>query len=395
MAKKPDTFQRDEDGKIIAGEPIRGWDTYYQAAVISYLNLWEELFEKAQEKNDFEFISALIRMRGMEDAGWDTFENTIEGIAGAYKAAKVLHGEQRLNIMLWAYGQVVEASDHYEIIANMVNIAGSEPYRAWNFPKKKAPTKKNPSAMRAQTPNEKILVIRALCKKFDLPDYSAPFSEVLDKELRNAIYHSDYSVYEGMVRIREGKVGFPVEYSQDETRKLLNEALALHEVIKKLYEGYIASYTEPKIIDVPLSFSHGQQMKAQVIVRENHGVIAMQEHPQKPGSWSFGRYVLGEQEKIRQGVFNLPESASVRINSVLDRISKYKARRWGKFIRTFHYNRGADMTDQVISVKEARKILGKEAVNLSDKELVKLIDDLDYIAKHLIRQYKDKNSSTV
>ena len=133
MSNKPDSLQRDEDGKLVANEPIRGWDSYYQAAVVRNLNLWEELFEKAQETSEFEFIAALIRMRGIEDAGWDTFENTIDGIAGAYKAARVLQGEQRLNIMLWAYGQVVEASDHYEIIANMVNIAGGEPYRGWNF----------------------------------------------------------------------------------------------------------------------------------------------------------------------------------------------------------------------------------------------------------------------
>ena len=48
------------------------------------------------------------------------------------------------------------------------------------------------------------------------------------------------------------------------------------------------------------------------------------------------------------------------------------------------------MADPIISVKEARKILGKEAEKISDKDLLKLIGDLDYIAKHLIRQYQDE-----
>lgn len=42
----------------------------------------------------------------------------------------------------------------------------------------------------------------------------------------------------------------------------------------------------------------------------------------------------------------------------------------------------------IISVKEARKILGKEAKNMTDQEVAKLIDDLDFLAKYAIQQYK-------
>jgi Ca2+-binding EF-hand superfamily protein len=40
------------------------------------------------------------------------------------------------------------------------------------------------------------------------------------------------------------------------------------------------------------------------------------------------------------------------------------------------------LSDQIISVKEARKILGKEAKSMSDEEIEKVINDLDAIAKH-------------
>jgi len=45
----------------------------------------------------------------------------------------------------------------------------------------------------------------------------------------------------------------------------------------------------------------------------------------------------------------------------------------------------------ILSVKEARKILGKDAQKLSDEEVAKLIDDLDFLAKHAIKQFKEKN----
>lgn len=41
----------------------------------------------------------------------------------------------------------------------------------------------------------------------------------------------------------------------------------------------------------------------------------------------------------------------------------------------------------VISVEEAREILGKDGEKLTDDEIVKLIDDLDGIARATIRAY--------
>ncbi len=42
----------------------------------------------------------------------------------------------------------------------------------------------------------------------------------------------------------------------------------------------------------------------------------------------------------------------------------------------------------IMSVDEARKILGKTAVDMSDEELEKLIDDLDALAHAYIESYK-------
>lgn len=45
---------------------------------------------------------------------------------------------------------------------------------------------------------------------------------------------------------------------------------------------------------------------------------------------------------------------------------------------------------QIISVKEARKLLGKDGQKLTDQEVVKLIDDLHFIAKHSLKMARDK-----
>lgn len=48
----------------------------------------------------------------------------------------------------------------------------------------------------------------------------------------------------------------------------------------------------------------------------------------------------------------------------------------------------------VITVKEARKILGKEAHKLTDEQIEKLIDDLDFIARYAIKNFKEFNKTS-
>lgn len=326
-------FTKDEDGNFKVPSGAKGWAPNYKVAVESYLTLWNELFAKAQEADEFQFILALLRFRGIVYPGWDTLENTFDAIDGVMQATRKADGTSKLNLTLWAYGHIVEASDHYEIITNMVNIAGGKPYRAWNFPKKKVKRGKH-EQKREQTPNEKILEIRKRCKDLGLKDYSQPFSEVLDKELRNAVYHSDYSTYMGMVRFRDSN-GHAVEYDVDKTNLVINKALALHETIKNLFQAYIASYAQPEIIDGTDNF---KGLKAQVIVRKKHGVMALQESPMHPGGFAVGVYKPGEQAKIAKGNYLLPASSSEELNKILARLPRPVARFVVKQYRRMHKN---------------------------------------------------------
>ena len=43
----------------------------------------------------------------------------------------------------------------------------------------------------------------------------------------------------------------------------------------------------------------------------------------------------------------------------------------------------------IITVKEARKILGKAAQKLTDDEIERLVDDLDVIARYAIKNFKE------
>lgn len=45
----------------------------------------------------------------------------------------------------------------------------------------------------------------------------------------------------------------------------------------------------------------------------------------------------------------------------------------------------------IITIQETRKILGKDAQKLTDVEIEKLIDDLDFIARYAINEFKVLN----
>jgi len=44
----------------------------------------------------------------------------------------------------------------------------------------------------------------------------------------------------------------------------------------------------------------------------------------------------------------------------------------------------------IMSVKEARKILGKDAKNMTDDQIITLVDDVDELAKLALRVAKEK-----
>lgn len=44
----------------------------------------------------------------------------------------------------------------------------------------------------------------------------------------------------------------------------------------------------------------------------------------------------------------------------------------------------------IVLIKEARKILGKTASGMSDQEIEKLVEDLDFIAVHALKNAREK-----
>lgn len=266
-------LSRDNDGVWTADvtdddpEGIRSSHPAFLEALPRYMNLLDPAFDRAQRRCEFEFLLSLFRVRGLQDPGWDPYETTLEAIPVLVEAhSKIADPAASRHLELWIYGHILEASEPYELLFNLVEVAGGSHY-AWgtNFPPK-------PSGV-PQSPGEKIGRIQQAAEKAGVPSVAKPLCELWDRELRNAIFHADYSVYGGEVRILQP----PRTYSHEEIITIVSRAIAYHGALASLYGWYIESYGEPKQIPTSPHFEGPRDLQWVVIVRDGHGAAGVKD----------------------------------------------------------------------------------------------------------------------
>jgi hypothetical protein len=138
--------------------------------------------------------------------------------------------EAARHLQLWIYGHIVEASEPYEILANLLAISQGDTFRTDRFPLQNG---------RPQSPGAKIKALEETAKTVNLPNFSTALTEIWDRDLRNAIFHSDYSIHGPEVRFR--KDGWPHAYGNEKILTLVNRALAYFDVLGFLRSTYIGA----------------------------------------------------------------------------------------------------------------------------------------------------------
>jgi hypothetical protein len=266
----------------------------YFEALPRYFTAFDLAFTRAKERSEYAFIETLLRVRGMQDAGWDPFETSLEAIG----QMRAIHAQAesylaKRHLELWLLGHIVEASEPYEILSNLIAISQGDTFKIIRFP---------PRNRRPQSPGGKIDQLEQVATTADLPGVVSPMREVWDRDLRNAIFHSDYSVHGPEVRFK--KNGHPHAYGHEEIMTLVNGALAYFDALRFLNAHYIGSYTEPKeIVMHPLNAGAPGE-RAVVMVREGYGAIGpkhawtLEELQRGHINWHFGRFSTEEAKLI-------------------------------------------------------------------------------------------------
>lgn len=271
----------------------------YMEALPRYLTIFDALFSRAREKSEFMFLWSLFGIRGSQDAGWDPYETTVRAIPALLKVHDgIQEFEAARHLQLWIYGHIMEASEPYELLANLIDVSNGGQFLTQRFPPN---TRGN-----YLPPGKKIARIREMAKAIGMSGITTPLRECWNRFFRNAIFHADYVLDGGDVRtIRPTHI-----YSQQEVSTLVNRTLAYHEALKVLKSYHISSYTEPKTILTHPSFSHGEVEPAIVIVREDYGATGIKD------AWSLDEIAAGK-VPFRVGSFTLEEINFLNNNPLL------------------------------------------------------------------------------
>ncbi len=182
--------------------------------------------------------------------------------------------ETARHLQLSTYGHIIEASEPYEILADMLHIAGGGYYAPFRFPDRDVyPPRpgRPPPPTRPATFREKLVELERLADDVGEPGVLDPVREVWDFELRNAVFHADYSLHGSEVRIpRRGG-----SYSHEEFMTLVNRAIAYHEALAMLVNGYRRGYNEPKRVLVHNESAREPDEAMVVMIREGEGAIGL------------------------------------------------------------------------------------------------------------------------
>ena len=283
-AREMATFHRDEHGvwTVTLDESDSGdRNDVHDEAVIRYMTTFDKAFTKAADMCEVEFVKALIRVSQLKDAGWDPYETTLRAVPAMIRLHDLIPKGDRDyetsgHLALWTYGHIIEASEPPAMLADMLHIADGGWFHGNRFPD--VPVRKNlrPGELFIPTRpqrflDEKLPVLEELADAAGVPEVLDPIREVWDRDLRNAVFHADYTIHGSEIRLpAKGKA-----YTHDEIQTLVNRAIAYHEALAMLRKFYVGSYEEAALLPLhPDHVTHPGE-SAMVLVREGHGAIGV------------------------------------------------------------------------------------------------------------------------
>jgi hypothetical protein len=198
----------------------------FEAKREEYIDRLRSLFlpDDPVSKDIIRYFASLLRVVGMEDRGWDPYEEsraTLDDINGFFKLELPdAHFKQpdkttwRIGLLL--YSHIVEMDAPYEVITNLLRFQLGKGYSPNPLLHFLTDREKKAFRKRDLTTGRKIEIIKELSAELKL-DAGTIFDEFYNNRLRNAIAHSDYILTADDFRCRGGISGqgaFKIAYAE-------------------------------------------------------------------------------------------------------------------------------------------------------------------------------------
>jgi hypothetical protein len=209
------------------------------------------LFDQAKETDEFEFGCTLLRVRGIEDAGWDPFVETahiVEDLMGLSVGPLRVHAKARLGLLLYCH--LTEVTAIYSVLGNLTRVVSGERYVLDPF-LRAAPKNRKGEPQFLSTPLM-VRTLRSMLKETGHKAVADLFDWFFIPGLRNTFAHADYTLHEDKFRSRSeyfevGGIRTP-EIRLEMVADIVNRSLTFYGEFIEEFETQRSSYGSNKIV---------------------------------------------------------------------------------------------------------------------------------------------------
>jgi hypothetical protein len=210
------------------------------------LGAFRDLFDKARAAHELHFVMALVpEFRGLQDAGWNTAGEAVRAYDEFVELIKSLDPGRlvRARIILSFYLHVSEGSGFWEIPKKLLLTAGGNGNNITPFQNL---VDKHRLTGEVIAPNANRIMKDLIGHASDLG--FKVLRDAFDPDIRNAVAHADYILWQDGMRLRRRNGGFPRIVSWKEFDLVVSRGLNIFNLIRELAGQYTRSYDPPKVI---------------------------------------------------------------------------------------------------------------------------------------------------
>lgn len=191
-------------------------------------NCFEPLWQGAFRARPFDSICTLLRVAGLEDAGWDPFEESQEAMNDYNWHLKAksdeLSDKSQWRVGLLMYCQACEMSAVHAALANLLRIHLGQPYHLNPLGSLGRADKKRMFKWYPPSAKVKWHKLREMAQSANKNDLIRLIDNVYNDAVRNAFSHSDYIITQVEFRWTEG--GLPGHLQLQNLNNLIANAFS-------------------------------------------------------------------------------------------------------------------------------------------------------------------------
>jgi hypothetical protein len=165
-----------------------------QEAADCFERLWNDAFERS----GFDAVCTLLRVSGLQDAGWDPLEESEEAFKDFEQYLKIQSGDlsdkAQWRIGLLMYCQAVEMSAVHSMLANLLRILVDQPYHMAPLDSLGRPDKKRQYKWYPPSAKVKWRKIKGMAEHATRFEVIRLIDTFYNDAIRNAFSHSDYII---------------------------------------------------------------------------------------------------------------------------------------------------------------------------------------------------------